>query len=152
MTILVVDDEPTAAELLQAAFERRGHACLLASTIEEANWILTAASLDAIVVDFELGGANTLAWLQALAVLRPELARRTVVLTGRALSGGESVRVAASGASVMVRPISPDELVDAVVATATDPPLHRNRPQAPAPSATWEGKERRRFPRGRSDP
>jgi DNA-binding response OmpR family regulator len=151
MTILVVDDEPGTAEILQAAFERRGHACLLASTIEEANWILSAASLDAIVIDFELGGANTLAWLQALAVLRPELARRTVILASRVLSGAESVRAAASGARVVLSPIGADELVDAVAANATDLVLHGNRSGGPARPAAWGGTERRRFRRGRSD-
>lgn len=148
MPILLVDDDPDGADLLQNSFERRGYACLVASSIEEANWMLTAASPRAIVVSLELNGASALAWLQALAVLRPELARRTLVLTGRTPTTQEAIRVAACGARTLFRRIGPDELVDAVLATVASL-RHGSGPGDPVPPGAWHGPERRRYPRSR---
>lgn len=53
-SVLVVDDDEDARELLQLALERRGYRVTLASSYESARTALTSTQFDALVTDIEL--------------------------------------------------------------------------------------------------
>lgn len=122
MTILIVDDEPLVSEMFQAAFESRGHACLVASSLGEASWVLSVATIDAVTLDLSLPDGDAVAWLAALAEARPALAARTTIITGRFPTPFEEARAAACGVRVMMKPVGVPELLEAVLAGIDDPP------------------------------
>ena len=66
MRILIVDDEPKLARLLERGLGEEGHAADVASTGEEALWMASAAPYDAIVLDVMLPGLDGFAVCRAL--------------------------------------------------------------------------------------
>jgi DNA-binding response OmpR family regulator len=126
VTILIVDDEPAVAEMFQVAFESRGHACLVASSLEEADWILSVAAVDAVTLDLSLPDGDAVTWLASLAEVRPDLAARTTIVTGRFLTPFEEARAAACGATALMKPVGVPDLLGAVL-PGCDPSSGRAR-------------------------
>ena len=58
MRILVVEDEPKLAALLERGLVEEGHAADVAGTGEDALWMARAVEYDAIVLDLMLPGLN----------------------------------------------------------------------------------------------
>ena len=58
MRILVVEDEPKLARLLERGLGEEGHAADVAQTGEDALWMARAVEYDAIVLDLMLPGVN----------------------------------------------------------------------------------------------
>lgn len=58
MRILVVEDEPKLAALLERGLVEEGHAADVARTGEDALWMARAVGYDAIVLDLMLPGVN----------------------------------------------------------------------------------------------
>lgn len=58
MRVLVVEDEPTMAELLARGLREEGHAADIAATGEDALWMARAVDYDAIVLDVMLPGID----------------------------------------------------------------------------------------------
>jgi two-component system, OmpR family, response regulator len=58
MRILVVEDEPKLARLLERGLVEEGHAADLARTGEDALWMARSVEYDAIVLDLMLPGMN----------------------------------------------------------------------------------------------
>jgi DNA-binding response OmpR family regulator len=112
VTILVVEDEPYVAELLQETLEGEGNRCILAADANGADRILATSTVEAITLDLMIPGRDGLGWLESLAASRPELARRTLVVTGSALGRVERDRVAAVGARILAKPFRIDDLLE----------------------------------------
>ena len=81
------------------------------STIE-ADHVLAAQPVEGITLDVRMPGRDGLDWLGALSAVRPELARRTLVITGTALSPGDCRHLAHCGASMLAKPFEVEDLVD----------------------------------------
>jgi DNA-binding response OmpR family regulator len=112
VTILVVEDEPYVAELLQETLEGEGNRCILAADASGADRVLATSAVEAITLDLMIPGRDGLAWLETLAESRPDLARRTLVVTGSALGAAERARVAAVGARILAKPFRIEQLLD----------------------------------------
>jgi DNA-binding response OmpR family regulator len=127
MTILVVDDEPFLAELVQEILEAKGHRCVLARSAADADGVLAVEAVDGMVMDLHLPGRNGLEWLEETAIARPELARRTLVITGSDLSPETYARTRRCGADLLPKPFRIEDLVDAVSRrlSAKDRPLSK---------------------------
>ena len=104
MVILTVDDEPFLVELIQEALERDGHTCLTATNVDEAEWVAREVAIDALILDFSMPGRAPLDWLEELALATPELARRTLIVTGHLLDEGLVLRIHGCGAAVLSKP------------------------------------------------
>jgi DNA-binding response OmpR family regulator len=114
MTILVVDDEAFLAELVQEILEAKGTRCILARNASEADSVLATEAVHGMVVDLHLPGRNGLDWLEEVALARPELVRRTLVITGSDLSPETYARTRRCGADLLPKPFRIEDLVDAV--------------------------------------
>jgi DNA-binding response OmpR family regulator len=115
MHILVVEDEAVVADVLQRALERLGNSCIVAPSAEAASLALRQEPVDGVTLDLSLAdGEGGLTWLESLAAERPELARRTIVVTGRELEADSVELVARCGAGVLAKPFTLQELGDAV--------------------------------------
>jgi len=115
MTVLVVDDDISLAELLQDQLEAEGQSCLTARDIEEAEWTMQNVGIDAMAVDLDAPGRNPLEWLEELCLARPDLTKSCIVIAGRELEPEELVRVKALGASVLQKPFPIQDLHQAIL-------------------------------------
>jgi DNA-binding response OmpR family regulator len=110
--ILVVEDEPHVADVISDALASAGHECVRAHDALEAQRLLATERVDGITLDLRMPGADGLDWLSTLWSARPELARRTLVVTGTVLSPADCHRLAKCGASLIAKPFRVDELID----------------------------------------
>jgi len=78
--VLVVDDDPTFADLVAELLQEQGHEPLVAHDPERAVELARKGSLDAAVVDLMLPGSSGLDLADRLRVLSPDL--EIVILTG----------------------------------------------------------------------
>jgi two-component system OmpR family response regulator len=127
MNILVVEDEPDLAEMLGRALEQFGNSCLFAHSADRAEELLGKHSIDAVTLDLVMPGRAALDWLEALAATRPDLARRTLVITGRQLDTEIVERLTRCGAGILAKPFTLDSLQAAVKSQiAWTPPSRQN--------------------------
>jgi DNA-binding response OmpR family regulator len=115
MTILVVEDEPTVAEMLCRALQSLGdHTCVHAPDAPTATRLLQEYPVDAVTLDLGMPGQSGLNWLEGVARARPELARSTLVITGSHLDATLVQRLARCGAGVLAKPFTLDHLGEAI--------------------------------------
>lgn len=114
MKILVVEDEPDVAELLKRMLGELGLQTVIAPDATTADRLLTSEEVDAVTLDLGMPGRGGLVWLESIAASRPDLARRTLVITGMPLESESVERLARCGAGVLAKPFSRQALQDAV--------------------------------------
>jgi DNA-binding response OmpR family regulator len=127
MRILVVEDETQVAELIQRMLEQLGNQCLVAPDVEQAERLLGLERVDALTLDLGMPGRGGLDWLEQIANSDPELACKTVVITGMPLEAESVERVARCGAGVLAKPFNLRSLEEAV-RTQIAPTRSRDRP------------------------
>ena len=109
--VLVVDDETEVAEVIGEILETLGCVCVSARTGREAEALVSArGGFDAVISDLRMpdaGGAEFFRWLEKS---HPDLARRTVFVTGDAL--GPAARLFLDGCDrpVIEKPFAPAEM------------------------------------------
>ena len=121
MDVLIIEDEREVAELIRESLERLGHEIRIATDAMEADRVLEEAHPDAVTLDLGMPGRSGVDWLEEIAVARPELARRTVVITGMELQSELVERVAQCGAGILAKPFTQAALEDAVRAQIARP-------------------------------
>lgn len=123
MEILVIEDEREVAELIREGLRRLGMHARIAADAEAADRELAQNSIDAVTLDLGMPGRSGVEWLEAVAETHPDLARRTVVITGLDLDRELVERLALCGAGVLAKPFSLEGLYDAV-RTQLARPIH----------------------------
>jgi DNA-binding response OmpR family regulator len=112
MNVLVLDDDANVAEVMVEALASRGHRCHVAGRARDADLIVRGQPIDAAVIDVGLPGRSGIDWLEDLSALRPDIARRSLVVTGDDLPVRERERVSRCGAALLVKPFSTWRLVE----------------------------------------
>lgn len=128
--VLVVDDEPGIAELLQELLESAGYAVSTAGSGSEALRLAAAQAFDLVVSDLRMPGVDGAALWRALRRQQPALARRMLFVTGDTLSPAAERFVADSGCPSLDKPFSRRDLLARLQALL----------DAPAPAAGPEGR------------
>lgn len=83
LRVLVVEDDPSARQLIATALQRRGHKVTCAEELDEAAAILEYREYDVLCLDLDLNGLNGLEGLDLIGeahARRPDL--RILVETG----------------------------------------------------------------------
>ena len=114
MKVLIVDDEPFLGELVKLALEADGHDCFAVAGLDEASEILRSVPIDLVSLDLVANGRHPLVWLEETTLAYPELRGRAFVLTDRALELDEAARLLASGARVIEKPFTLNQMREAV--------------------------------------
>jgi DNA-binding response OmpR family regulator len=101
--LLLVEDEATISVALGRLLDRWGFDTLAARTAEEAQALLRGVEVDLVVIDFRLPDLRGDEFLQWLAQNYPELAKRSLFITG---DFGEQALVAieATGRPYLLKP------------------------------------------------
>jgi two-component system OmpR family response regulator len=112
--VLVADDQVYIRQMLDLALTRHGFTVTAVDSYTSALWAIKAhGEYDAVVLDFELGDGTGLGVYRELVSRDPVAARRVVFLSGdpRAI---DVIRAAAPGVSVLPKPCSIEEILEAV--------------------------------------
>jgi signal transduction histidine kinase/CheY-like chemotaxis protein len=111
--VLVVDDEPAVGDLVRQALARHGCETTVLQDSNAFESCLAGASFDLVLCDLKMPGKNGLEILRQLRRLRPELARRFLLMTGNLADAGNNEKEL-EGVPVLRKPFSLSQLLDAV--------------------------------------
>ena len=112
MNVLIGEDEPTIAEVLEEAQTMSGHTCFRAADLKEAEEILGREPIEGITLDNLLPGGRGIFWLTRLSTLHPKLVNRTVVFTGARLSKFELDVAERFNVPVLEKPVDLPQLAE----------------------------------------
>jgi CheY-like chemotaxis protein len=84
-SVLVVDDEPSIRAFLTRAFQGAGHEVTTAADGPAALRHLGVAAVDVLILDHRMPGMDGVETYRRALELRPELARRTLIMSGDVL-------------------------------------------------------------------
>jgi DNA-binding NtrC family response regulator len=94
-TILVVDDEPSVADLLSEDLAEEGHNCITAITGEDALKSLFSNRIDAVLLDLKLPDISGMDILKEVKTSHPETAVIVVTSTVDAQTAVEAMKIGA---------------------------------------------------------
>jgi len=92
--VLVVDDDKSICQWLNAVLTAEGYECLAARSVEDAEPLLHEGPIDLALLDIYIGQANGLEFLEKLKTVQPECkcvamtAHATVETVARSVAGG----------------------------------------------------------------
>lgn len=109
-TVLIIDDDLILAELFDEILTT-SFSTHVANNISEAIIALQSNDIDAVVSDYHLGDQNADVLIEWIRQERPELATRTILLTGER---DMPTRQRGNVASVLFKPVNFDVLKQAV--------------------------------------
>jgi two-component system response regulator ResD len=133
-SVVVVDDEPTIAEVVARYLERAGYRTRVAADGPHALALCAQSPPDLVVLDIMLPGIDGLEVMRRLREHDPSPAR-VILLTARGREAERIVGLRRGADDYVVKPFSPGELVARVEAV-----LRRDRPApSPAPVLEFEG-------------
>lgn len=121
MTILVIDDDRFIYETIEAVLTDDGYDCLTAKDTHEADLVLETVPVHGMTLDLNIPGCRPMEWMQHIAMLAPELIRRTVVLTGNNLPEADRGRIREVGAGLLLKPFDSVGLREAIRTTIGAP-------------------------------
>lgn len=126
-SLIVVADSDLAFVALRALAGEGRHG-LIAQTLAEADLVLATLPAEVMLVDLAIGSEAVLRWLGDIHRLRPELTRRTLVLSGRTPDDAEEDALARCGALPVLLPATAEELRRAirVITRQSEPPDDRD--------------------------
>ncbi len=125
MRILVVEDEPKLARLLERGLVEEGHAADVARTGEDALWMARAVEYDAIVLDLMLPGINGVEVCRTLR--ESEVWSPVLMLTARDAVADRVAGLDAGADDYLPKPFAFDELLARLRSLA-----RRGKPERPA--------------------
>jgi PAS domain S-box-containing protein len=116
--VLVVDDESEVAETLGEILEHAGFLVDLADSGQSALERIATTDYDAILSDVRMARMDGLALFRRIREVRPDLARRFVIVTGDALSATVSSFLVETSRPCIEKPFIPADIVRLVAAIA----------------------------------
>ncbi len=120
--ILLIEDEPSVAQFLRTALERRGYEVVASASGADGLELLASGDFRGVISDFRtpggINGADVQDWLRRH---RPELASRIIFITGDTASEDTSALLAQAGTPCVEKPFRVHQLMAAVEKTIGRP-------------------------------
>lgn len=120
MRILVVDDEPPIVQLCVKILVRAGHEVEGVTSGGDALTRLTSAPVDLLVVDYNMPGLNGIEVIRRARTLQPSL--KVVMITAHRTRKAAEEELGGGPNWVLMKPFTPNELVQTVDVTSSQPP------------------------------
>lgn len=108
--VLIVEDEPAIAEMIQMSLERSGYRASLVGDVAAAKEVLASDTVDLALVDWMLPGASG---VELVRFLRKDKVTRTlpiIMLTAKTQEHDITTGLDAGADDYMTKPFSPNEL------------------------------------------
>ncbi|MDC1310883.1 phosphate regulon transcriptional regulator PhoB [Burkholderiales bacterium] len=123
-TILIVEDEPAIAELIDVTLKRNGHHTLRASSVEEAIHLIDRALPNLALIDWMLPGASGIDLIKRIRSNKRTQSMPVIMLTAKAGEDDKLLGLYKGADDYITKPFSPRELVARIKAV-----LRRRAPQ-----------------------
>ncbi len=112
--LLIVDDEPDIAQLLEMILSSAGYEIQTANNGTEGFRILSNEDFDAVLSDMLMPGLDGQALYQRVREIKPDLAKRMIFVTGDTLNSTTREFLNATGNLFLGKPFKIDEVVNRV--------------------------------------
>lgn len=110
-TILIVEDEPAIAELIEVTLERSGHKTLLANSVEEAVNLIDQVIPDLVLIDWMLPGLSGIDLIKRIRSNKRTQTIPVIMLTAKADEDDKLTGLDKGADDYITKPFSPKELV-----------------------------------------
>ncbi len=118
LRVLIVDDEPDVAATLAEMLGRDGHLVGVAHSAAEARERIGREPPDVLLSDLRMAGEDGISLHRWLSAADPELAARTIFVTGDTLGAQAQAFLAEGGHKVIEKPFTPDAIRAALASLA----------------------------------
>lgn len=113
-TVLIVDDEPAIRNILARILSNKGHKAHAVSNGKAALAMLQNRGYDLLVADLKMSGVSGIDLYEILKKKCPEMAARTVFITGDTMTEETSEFLNSTGRPYLAKPFSPVEFLHTI--------------------------------------
>jgi CheY-like chemotaxis protein len=112
--VLIVDDEPAIRNILARILSNKGHQAQTVSSGKAALAMLHEKGYDLLVADLKMSGLSGMDLYETLKKKRPDMADRTVFITGDTMTEETNDFLASSGRPYLAKPFTPMEFLEII--------------------------------------
>jgi len=112
--VLIVDDEPAIRNILARILSNKGHQAQTVSSGKAALAILHEKGYDLLVADLKMSGVSGMELYETLKKKSPDMADRTVFITGDTMTEETNDFLASSGRPYLAKPFTPMEFLEVI--------------------------------------
>jgi CheY-like chemotaxis protein len=112
--VLIVDDEPAIRNILARILSNKGHQAQTVSSGKAALAILHEKGYDLLVADLKMSGVSGMELYETLKKKSPDMADRTVFITGDTMTEETNDFLASSGRPYLAKPFTPMEFLELI--------------------------------------
>jgi CheY-like chemotaxis protein len=112
--VLIVDDEPAIRNILARILSNKGHQAQTVSSGKAALAKLHKKGYDLLVADLKMSGVSGMDLYQTLKKKRPDMADRTVFITGDTMTEETNYFLVSSGRPYLAKPFTPMEFLEII--------------------------------------
>jgi CheY-like chemotaxis protein len=112
--VLIVDDEPAIRNILARILSNKGHQAQTVSSGKAALAKLHEKGYDLLVADLKMSGVSGIDLYQTLKKKRPDMADRTVFITGDTMTEETNYFLVSSGRPYLAKPFTPMEFLEII--------------------------------------
>ena len=113
-TVLIVDDEPAIRTILARILSNKGHKAQAVSSGKAALAMLQNRGYDLLVADLKMSGISGIDLYEILRKECPEMAARTVFITGDTMTEETSDFLNSTGRPYLAKPFTPLEFLHTI--------------------------------------
>jgi len=112
--VLIVDDEPAIRNILARILANKGHEAQTVSNGKAALAILQNSGYDLLVADLKMSGVSGMDLYAILKKKQPDMAARTVFITGDTMTDETSEFLNSTGRPYLAKPFTPMEFLQTI--------------------------------------
>jgi len=112
--VLIVDDEPAIRNILARILSNKGHQAQTVSNGKAALAMLHEKGYDLLVADLKMSGLSGMDLYETLKKKQPDMADRTVFITGDTMTEETNEFLASSGRPYLAKPFTPMEFLEII--------------------------------------
>jgi CheY-like chemotaxis protein len=112
--VLIVDDEPAIRNILARILSNKGHQAQTVSSGKAALAMLHEKGYDLLVADLKMSGVSGIELYETLKKKSPDMADRTVFITGDTMTEETNEFLASSGRPYLAKPFTPMEFLEII--------------------------------------